>query len=145
KLFIAMSVLVLVIISSCTTKKPTQFNEVTIFTGIVTDQGTGLRVENAIVILSWTKRENCTCVLQQINCSATVTDFAIVKPTNASGVYRMEIRWADLGFLFPAASPCQMAFTLEASTPAYSEADTVVFSLSQEDRTVPQEFNLELN
>jgi hypothetical protein len=108
KVLIAISLLALVIISSCTTKKPTQFNEVTIFTGTVTDQGTGLPVENAVVVLSWTKRENCTCVLQQINCSATVTDFQIIRPTNASGVYKMEIRWADLGFLFPASSPCQM-------------------------------------
>jgi len=150
KLTFGLLILVFLIAFSCTTKKPSQFDEVTIFRGKVVDSSdTTKAVQNALVVLTWFKGSGCRCIPTpnpcgsiNIECGECDSVFT-VQPTNRSGEYLMEMRWQDLGFLFDSTSSCQIKFTLLVEEPNYSQADTV-FTLSLEDRPATQTYDFKL-
>jgi len=111
RLGLAVLFLVFVVAFSCTTKKPTTFNEFTFFKGKVTSGGQP--VEYALVQLFWGRGANCTCKPGNIIECAFLDSRFTVQPTNAAGEYSMEISWDDLGFLFDQSSPCQMDYVIE--------------------------------
>lgn len=156
KLTFGVLILVFLVAFSCTTKKPSQFDEVTVFRGTVVAKATNQPVENALVYLVWFKGSGCRCIPTpnpcgpsgSINIECGECDSVFTgQPTNRSGEYLMELRWQDLGFLFAKPAdpndPCQIKFTLLVEEPNYSQADTV-FALSLEDRPATQTYDFKL-
>ena len=145
KLGLGVLLLVFLVAFSCTTKKPTKFNEFTVFRGKVVDSA-GQPVKYALVDLTWSRGENCVCKPGNIIECAVLESRFTSQPTNAKGEYSMEIYWDALGFLFDESSPCQMGFLLGVFTePDYDSAvavDTVY--VSSQDRNVPQVVNFQI-
>ena len=146
KLMSGVLLLVLLIAFSCTTKKPSQFNEVTIFRGKVTAQSSGQPIEFALVVLEWQRSENCTCKPGNVIDCVSDSSLFTTQPTNANGDYFIELSWDALGYLFEESSPCQMEFILEVFTvPDYDTllaADTI--PLSTQDRSATQVVNFQI-
>jgi hypothetical protein len=145
KLGLGVLLLVFLVAFSCTTKKPTKFDEFTVFRGKVVDSA-GQPVKDALVELDWFRGENCVCKPGNIIECAVLDALFTDQPTNAKGEYSMEIDWDALGFLFDESSPCQMGFLLRLfSEPDYDSAvavDTVY--VSSQDRSVPQVVNFQI-
>ncbi len=145
KLSVGVLLLIFLVVFSCTTKKPTKFNEFTNFRGKVLDSA-GQPVKDALVDLEWVRGENCVCKPGNIIECAVRDSLFTVQPTNAKGEYSMEIDWSALGFLFDESSPCQMGFLLGVFTePDYDTAVAVdIVYLSSQDRSVPQVVNFQI-
>lgn len=148
KIALAILLVVFLVAFACTSKKPSQFDEVTLFKGKVTVKLTGQPVENALVYLTWEKKQECTCVLNQIQCAPERDSLFYFQPANQNGEYLLEVRWKELGFLFPKPKDpqnpgCQMQFLIEAWAQNVGY-DSTLFTLSAEDRTAAQVHDLEL-
>lgn|SRR5574341_760482 len=145
KLGLGVLLLVFLVAFSCTTKKPTKFDEFTVFRGKVVDSA-GQPVKDALVELVWSRGENCVCKAGNIIECVVLDSLFTDQPTNASGEYSMEIDWEALGFLFDENSPCQMGFLLGVFTePDYDIAVAVAtVYVSSQDKSVPQVVNFQL-
>ena len=137
RLGLAVLFLVFVVAFSCTTKKPTTFNEFTFFKGKVTSGGQP--VENALVQLIWGRGTNCTCKPGDIIECAFLDSLFTLQPTNKAGEYSMEISWDALGFLFDQGSPCQMGYIIEiAPEPQFNIVVSDTFALPVQSRGTTQ-------
>src|SRR3990172_7506130 len=104
KLTFGLLILIFLVAFSCTTKKPSQFDEVTIFRGKVVDN-VGKPVEYALIQLLFPVGQNCTCVSDSIiNCVSSYLA-STIQPTNVRGEYQIDLDWDLFGFLFDESSP----------------------------------------
>jgi len=147
KLGLGVLLLVFLVAFSCTTKKPTKFDEFTTFRGRVVDSA-GQPVKDALVELSWFRGENCICKPGKIIECAVLDSLFTDQPTNASGEYSMEIDWNALGDLFDrntSDSVCQMRFYLRVYPEpnfTFAAEDSVVLYL--QDRSIDQVVNFQI-
>jgi len=145
KLVYGVLVLAFLVAFACNSKKPSEFTQVTFFSGTVTD-GAGQPLENLLVTLTWSKSQNCTCGAGDVISCVSSDTVIINQPTNQAGNYAIEVRWKDFGFLFDQSFPCQIPFALEAEKTPYSgTADAVKnFTMSQQSRSAGQVNNFQL-
>jgi hypothetical protein len=61
RLALVIAVGVLLLVLSCTTKKPSEVDQVAVFKGRVIDKSTGRPLDNLLIYLIWFKGETCTC------------------------------------------------------------------------------------
>ena len=143
KLAYGVLFLIFLMAFACNSKKPSEFSQVTFFSGKVTD-GAGQPIKNVLVTLTWSKRQNCTCGPGNVISCVTSDTVIINQPTNQAGNYSIEVRWKDFGFLFDQSSGCQIPLALEADKLPYGDSVAVKnFTMSRQSRAAAQVNNFQ--
>jgi|GEM_PF-3876024 len=115
KLTLGVLLLIFLIVFSCTTKKPSELDQVTVFRGQVVDN-TGQPVNDALVELKFPIGQNCTCISDSIVNCVSLSYIFTLQPTNVRGEYRLDLDWDTMGFLFDENSKCQLKYYISVAT-----------------------------
>ncbi len=150
KLGVGILLLIFLVAFSCTSKKPSEFDEVTVFRGKVLESN-GKPAQNAVVELVFPIGQNCVCKPGNIIECATLSDIFTYQPTNAKGEYQVDLAWRSMGFLFDESSPCQLKYHVGVATLQVIGGDTSYYfvvedsvAFSSQDRSVAQVNNFQL-